>query len=173
MTQIILGIDPGSRKTGYGVVLEQEGRMSYIGSGVILAGDGALSERLLVIYESIEHIINQFRPEVLAIEEPFLGQNAQSTIKLSEARSVAIVACAKAGMPIYEYGARKIKQAIVGYGAAEKDQVQFMVQNCLGLSGLPQVDAADALACAICHGYYSSNPLYQAQLSTKGKLKKS
>lgn len=162
MTQIILGIDPGSRKTGYGVVLEQDGVLSYIGSGVIKTGDGPLYERLLVIYESVEQIINQFRPEVLAIEETFLSQNVQSTIKLSEARSVAMVACAKAGMPVYEYGPRQIKQALTGQGGADKQQVQFMVKKTLGLNGLPQVDASDALACAICHGVTISNPLYQA-----------
>lgn len=164
MSQIILGIDPGSRKTGYGVVSESDGFLSYVGSGVILTGKGPFHERLLVIFESIERIIQQFCPDVLAIEETFLSQNVQSTIKLSEARSVAMVACAKYKLGVYEYAPRQIKLALVGHGSADKYQVQFMVKRVLGLNGLPQVDAADALACAICHAYNISNPLVASQI---------
>lgn len=160
-TQVILGIDPGSRKTGYGLVRFNLNRMEYLGSGCIYTGDGKFHERLLVIFDSITHLVEQFAPDVMAIEETFLSKNVQSTIKLSEARSVAMVAVAKAGIDIYEYTPRQIKQAVVGYGAATKEQVQFMVQKILNLSGTPQADAADALACAICHGFtYKGELLY-------------
>lgn len=164
MGQIILGIDPGSRKTGYGVITEQNRKLSYVASGVIITGDGPLHERLLVIFDSVSQIVDLYHPDVLAIEETFLSKNVQSTIKLSEARSVAMVACAKAGLPVFEYGPREIKQVVVGYGSAIKQQVQFMVSKILSLSGVPQVDASDALACAICHACFHSNPLYQSQL---------
>lgn len=164
MGKIILGIDPGSRKTGYGVISVHNRKVSYIASGVILTGDGLLQERLLVIFDSVSQLIELYHPEVMAIEETFLSKNVQSTIKLSEARSVAMVAGAKAGIPIYEYGPRQIKQSVVGYGSALKQQVQFMVAKILGLSGVPQVDASDALACAICHTCFNSNQLGSGHL---------
>ena len=153
VAQIVLGIDPGSRKTGYGVVQVERQVVTYVGSGCILTGSDCLAERLLIILDAVTTLIEQFHPDEMAIEETFLSKNVQSTIKLSEARAVAMVAGAKAGLPIAEYTPMQIKQAVVGYGMAEKSQVQFMVQKILHLSGRPQADAADALACAICHSY--------------------
>lgn len=164
MGKVILGIDPGSRKTGYGLIIEQNRRLSYLASGVILAGDGPLQERLLTIFDSVTQLVDMYKPEVMAIEETFLSKNVQSTIKLSEARSVAMVAVAKAGIPIYEYGPRQIKQSVVGYGSALKQQVQFMVSKILSIQGVPQVDASDALACAICHTCFNSNQMGSVRL---------
>ncbi len=159
MSQIILGIDPGSRKTGYGVIEKVNNSLNYLGSGCINVGNGPLYQRLNSIFNAVSSIILQFKPEVLAIEETFLSKNVQSTIKLSEARASAIVAATSNGLEVFEYTPRQIKQAVVGFGAAKKNQMQFMVQHILYLTGVPQVDAADALACAICHSY--SNNILQ------------
>lgn len=152
---VILGIDPGSRKTGYGVVSMVGNKLTYLGSGCIVTGtsEDPLHKRLLVVLEAISEIIDQFKPDQMAVEQTFLSKNVQSTIKLSEARAVALVTGAKAGIEVFEYTPTQIKQAVVGYGQAEKTQVQYMVKTLLKLSGNPQADAADALACAICHGY--------------------
>lgn len=151
--EIILGIDPGSRKTGYGVISMERNKLTYLGSGCIMVGDGDLSQRLLLIFDAVGSLVEQFHPTMMAIEEVFVAKNVQATIKLAEARSAALVAGAKQGLEIFEYTPMQIKQAVVGYGAAAKEQVQYMVTNILHLSGRPQADAADALACAICHGY--------------------
>ncbi len=151
--EIILGIDPGSRTTGYGVVAMQGSKLHYLGSGCINAGRGKLSDRLLTIFNGVETLIEQFHPTVFAIEETFLAKNVQSTVKLSEARAAAIVAASKAGLEVFEYTPMQIKQAVVGSGSALKQQVQYMVSHILALNGTPQTDAADALACAICHGF--------------------
>ena len=153
MAQVILGIDPGSRKMGYGVVRMEGNELHYLGSGCIVTGAEALHKRLLVIFDAVSAIIEQFAPTQMAIEETFVAKNVQSTIKLSESRAVAMVVGARAGLDVFEYTPMQIKQAVVGYGAAQKEQVQYMVKNILQLNGLPQSDAADALACAICHGY--------------------
>lgn len=155
MSQIVLGIDPGSRKTGYGVIQVINNELIYLGSGCIMTGTEALHKRLLVILEGVNNIIEQFHPDEMAIEETFLSKNVQATIKLSEARAVAMVSGAQAGLEVFEYTPMQIKQAVVGYGAAEKTQVQYMVKTLLKLNGTPQADAADALACAICHGFAS------------------
>lgn len=152
-THRILGIDPGSRKTGYGVVEIRDNRLFYLGSGCIHTGDGPLHKRLLVIFDSVSALLEQFQPTEVAIEETFVSKNAQSTIKLSEARAVAMVTAARAGLEVYGYTPTRIKSAVVGYGKAEKNQVQYMIKNILHLSGLPQVDASDALACAVCHSH--------------------
>ncbi|MCR5537571.1 MAG: crossover junction endodeoxyribonuclease RuvC [Succinivibrio sp.] len=148
---IVLGIDPGSRITGYGLVQSQRGSLVYLGSGCIHVGDGALADKLKVIYTAVLSLIEQYHPDVMAIEETFLSKNVQSTVKLSEARASAILAGAMSDLMVYEYTPMQIKQAVVGTGGADKQQVQYMVRMILSLSGLPQTDAADALACAICH----------------------
>ena len=155
MAEIILGIDPGSRITGYGVIKAQGSILTYLGSGCINVGNGVLYKRLQSIFTAVSAIVEQFSPDVLAIEETFLSKNVQSTVKLSEARAAAMVAASNSGLEVFEYTPRQIKQAVVGYGAAQKQQVQYMVKHILNLSGTPQSDAADALACAICHGYTS------------------
>ncbi len=148
---IILGIDPGSRITGYGLVQSQRGKLIYLASGCIHVGEGELAERLKVIYTAVRSLIEQYQPDMMAIEETFLSKNVQSTVKLSEARASAMLAGSMSDLEVFEYTPMQIKQAVVGTGGAQKAQVQYMVKMILSLNGLPQTDAADALACAICH----------------------
>ncbi len=154
---IILGVDPGSRVTGYGVVKSVGGKVSYLGSGCIRTSGDTLAPKLRQIHDGLTEIIQQFQPDYFAIEEVFMSKNAMSTIKLGQARGAAIVAGVTHDLPVYEYSARQIKQAVVGYGNAEKSQVQMMVISILKLNKSPQADAADALACAICHAYTLSS----------------
>ena len=149
---IVLGIDPGSRVTGYGLVKSVDRAINYIASGRIITDPkSTLPEKLEVIYKGVSEIVAEFEPTELAIEKVFVSKSASSALKLGQARGAAIVAGVRGGAVVKEYEARKIKQSIVGTGAATKEQVQKMVQSMLGLSGLPQQDAADALATAICH----------------------
>ena len=151
---IILGIDPGSRKTGYGVIDDVNGKPHYVSSGVIRMGaELVLAERLKVIFDSVCEIISQYQPQQLAIEQVFMAANANSALKLGQARGAAIVAACHFNLPVFEYEARKVKQAVVGTGAADKSQVQHMVKTLLKLADTPQEDAADALAIALCHSH--------------------
>ncbi len=153
---VIIGIDPGSRFTGYGVVESLKGQVRYRGSGCISTGGGPMAERLRIIYAGVTQLITQFHPQQMAIEETFLSKNVQSTVKLSEARAAAMVAGASAELTVFESAPQQIKQSVVGYGWADKLQVQYMVRRILNLKGSPQADAADGLACAICHAYTQS-----------------
>ncbi len=148
----ILGIDPGSLVTGFGVVEKQKYDLVYIQHGEIEAPThGSLPEFLVDIYEKLTEIIKSAKPDAMAIEEIFYGKNVKSLIKQGQARGVAILAGSHSGIPIFEYSALVVKKAVVGYGRAEKSQVQNMVKAILKLSALPPADAADALAVAICH----------------------
>lgn len=149
---LILGIDPGSRKTGFGIINVIGGKNEYITSGVIRMSDmDELPERLKVIFDSLTQIINQYSPQEMAIEQVFMAKNAASALKLGQARGAAIVAAVAQNVPVSEYEARKVKQSVVGNGAADKLQVQHMVKTLLRLPAAPQEDAADALAVALCH----------------------
>jgi crossover junction endodeoxyribonuclease RuvC len=148
---VILGIDPGSRICGYGLVKARGNQLDYIACGVIKMGTLSFPERLDTIFSDISDIIAEHQPDMVAVEEVFMGKNASSALKLGQARGAAIVACTRQALPVAEYAARKIKQAVVGKGQAEKKQVQQMVKSLLGLSRVPVEDAADALAVAICH----------------------
>ncbi len=149
---LILGIDPGSRVTGYGVVQSVGSRQQYLASGCIKTTDkSGLPQKLGEIFAGISEVIDLYGPTELAIEKIFMARSAESALKLGHARGVAIAAAVAKGLPVYEYEARKVKQAIVGTGAADKKQVQHMVQRLLSLPGAPQQDAADALAIALCH----------------------
>lgn len=151
---IILGIDPGSSITGYGLIRESNQSIEYIDSGCIRTSvDADLSHKLLQIYDGICHLMDQYNPSEVAIEQVFMHQNPNSALKLGHARGVAMVAAASHRVQISEYSARAIKQTVVGYGAAEKDQVNHMIVHLLMLSSPPQSDAADALAIAICHSH--------------------
>lgn len=150
---IILGIDPGSRITGYGIIKEDKRALTYIDSGCIRSPDGELSERLLRIYNGICELMDSYSPDEVAIEEIFMHKNPSSALKLGHARGVAMVAAASHRTPISEYSAREVKQSLVGYGAAEKSQVKHMVVSLLRLNSSPQSDASDALAIAICHSH--------------------
>lgn len=148
---IILGIDPGSRKTGFGVITAKGDRCEYIASGVINVAKFEFAERLSRIYSSIDEIVKEYQPEIFCIEQVFMGKNANSALKLGQARGAAIVAAMQGGLTFAEYMPTEIKQAVVGTGAADKKQVQHMVTQILKLSATPQEDAADALAAALCH----------------------
>lgn len=150
---IILGIDPGSRITGYGVIRSQGSRVEYLGSGCIRTSGETLAPKLKQIYDGVSEIITQFRPERFAIEQVFLARNPDSALKLGQARGSAIVAAVNQGLEVAEYSARQVKLAVVGGGGAEKTQVQHMVTQLLKLPGTPQADAADALAVALCHAH--------------------
>jgi crossover junction endodeoxyribonuclease RuvC len=148
---LILGIDPGSRKTGFGIINVIGSKTEYVTSGVIRIPDGELPERLKIIFNSLTQIINQYCPQEMAIEQVFMAKNAASALKLGQARGAAIVAAVAQNIPVSEYEARKVKQSVVGNGAADKLQVQQMVKTLLHLAAAPQEDAADALAVALCH----------------------
>jgi crossover junction endodeoxyribonuclease RuvC len=150
---LILGIDPGSQKTGFGIIARSGGHSEYVASGVIRLPKAPLPERLKIIHDGIGEIVALHCPQELAIEEVFLARDAKAAIKLGQARGAAIVACVNEGMPVYEYAARSIKQAVVGTGSANKVQVQHMVKTLLKLPASPAEDAADALATALCHAH--------------------
>lgn len=150
---IILGIDPGSRVTGYGVIRQTGKQLTYLGSGAIRTQVDDLPSRLKRIYAGVSEIIAQFQPDMFAIEQVFMARNADSALKLGQARGVAIVAAVNHELPVFEYAARLVKQTVVGIGSADKAQVQHMVSAMLKLSASPQADAADALAIAITHAH--------------------
>ncbi len=149
----ILGIDPGSRLTGFGVLDLEREKAVYVASGTIKSLDGDFSVRLKQIFESVSEIVEQYQPDVVAVESVFMAKNAGSALKLGHARSAAICATFAYDVEVVEYAPREIKQAIVGTGAATKEQVQHMVVSLLQLEGIPAPDAADALAAALCHGH--------------------
>ncbi|MDR0357716.1 MAG: crossover junction endodeoxyribonuclease RuvC [Clostridiales Family XIII bacterium] len=150
----ILGIDPGYAIMGYGIVDMNANRFALEECGVVATEAGMeMPARLKRIYAQLMEIIATFEPDVASIEELFFNSNAKTAIKVGEARGAAILACANSGLPIYEYTPLQIKQAIVGYGRAEKEQVQAVVKSILNLKETPRPDdAADAVAAAICHG---------------------
>ncbi len=147
---IIIGIDPGSRRTGYGVIRVEGNRHIYLTSGYLDVIKHAASERLRRIFLGLQEIIQTYQPHEAAIEQIFMHENPNSALKLGQARGAAIVAF---NIPVAEYSARQVKKSVVGHGAASKEQVQFMVQRLLNLSGKLQQDSADALAVALCHAH--------------------
>lgn len=147
----ILGIDPGSRVTGYAILKVVKNKQQYIASGCIRVKGKTAAENLGQIYAGLKEIIQTYQPEEAAVEQVFMHKNPSSALKLGQARGAALVACAAHNLVIAEYATRQVKLAVVGYGAAEKNQVQRMVCAMLNLSGKIQADAADALAVAICH----------------------
>lgn len=156
---IILGIDPGSRITGFGVIRSIKQKQSYIASGCIKIIGNDWSLRLKQVYDDLLKIINQYQPDQIGIEKVFVHKNPNSALKLGQARGAAIVAAATCGFKVYEYFPRQIKQVVVGYGHADKKQVQKMIQTLLRLNKAPSADAADALAIAMCHGLLMMQPL--------------
>ncbi|MCS6944775.1 MAG: crossover junction endodeoxyribonuclease RuvC [Sutterellaceae bacterium] len=149
----ILGIDPGLNRTGYGVIAVEGSRMSLVQAGVIRVPPGALAQRLRAILLGLTEVIVATSPQRVAIEKVFVNINAQATLLLGQARGAAICAAVAASLPVNEHSALRIKQAVVGYGGADKQQVQSMVQRLLALPQPPVQDAADALACAICDAH--------------------
>lgn len=150
----ILGIDPGSRVTGFGIIDVCQSSSRYIASGAVQCARGSLPERLQLIFRSIAEIVAEYQPQTVAIESVFMHRNAGSALKLGQARAAAMCATFSADVVVHEYAPREIKQAIVGTGAASKEQVQHMVASLLELDGAPSADAADALAAALCHAQH-------------------
>jgi crossover junction endodeoxyribonuclease RuvC len=149
----ILGIDPGLRVTGFGVIDKTGHTLTYVTSGVIKTADADLPSRLNTIFEGISTLVRQHAPDQSAIEKVFVNVNPQSTLLLGQARGAAICGLVANGVPVAEYTALQLKQAVVGYGRATKEQMQQMVVRLLALSGVPSTDAADALGMAICHAH--------------------
>ncbi|MFZ6674556.1 crossover junction endodeoxyribonuclease RuvC [Undibacterium sp. Rencai35W] len=149
----ILGIDPGLRTTGFGVIDKQGNKLTYIASGTIKTADESLPERLKTILLGVSEIIQTYQPDCAAVEKVFVNVNPQSTLLLGQARGAAICALVSADLSVAEYTALQVKQGVVGHGKAKKEQVQDMVQRLLSLSGMPSTDAADALGVAICHAH--------------------
>jgi crossover junction endodeoxyribonuclease RuvC len=164
-TQRILGIDPGSRLTGFGIIDVCGDRASYVASGSVQSASGSFPERLQIIFRSIGEIVREYQPAVLAIESVFVHRNPGSALKLGHARAAALCATFAAEIEVHEYAPREIKQAIVGSGAASKEQVQHMVTSLLSLEGAPSADAADALAAALCCAHQQRMRLRMAGLA--------
>lgn len=167
----ILGIDPGLRTTGFGVLQKQGQKLAYIASGTIQTDTELdLPQRLLVIFQGVSEIVRTYQPDCAAIEKVFVNVNPQSTLLLGQARGAAICALVNNQQPVAEYTALQVKQAVVGHGKAHKQQVQAMVQHLLHLPGLPGTDAADALGVAICHAHGMDALASLGGLSAAGKL---
>lgn len=148
----ILGIDPGSRVTGYGIIDTDQGNLQYVACGVVKTNPRfPFAHRLNEIFEGINEVVQVHDPVIAAVEDVFMASNPRSALKLGHARGAAVVAAMQNGLAVYDYSPRAVKQAVAGYGQAEKTQVQHMIRVLLGLSGIPSSDAADALAVAICH----------------------
>ncbi|AXO62746.1 crossover junction endodeoxyribonuclease RuvC [Pseudomonas sp. phDV1] len=151
---LILGIDPGSRITGYGVGSRYRRGCEYVASGCIRTGNGPLAERLQIVFRGVSEVIRTHGPVTMGIEQVFMARNADSALKLGQARGAAIVAAVEAGLEVSEYTATQVKQTVVGTGAADKQQVQMMVMHLLKLVQKPQIDASDALGIALCHAHH-------------------
>jgi len=161
----ILGIDPGSRKTGFGVIESGRYHPKYLASGVIRVEKLTGAERLTSIFNAIGELIDCYDPQYVAVEKVFVHKNPSSAIKLGQARGVILCAAALKSRAIIEYTPTQIKSTVVGQGHAGKDAVQYMVKQLLRLTEVPQEDAADALACALCHDRYLTLGIDPASLS--------
>ncbi len=149
----ILGVDPGTVSTGYGIIEANEDNLTLVGYGALSSrARSPIGERLSYIYDALLKIIIQYQPDAVAVEQPFVARNVKSALAVGRAQAVAILAAANRGIPVYEYTPARVKQQVADYGASSKEQIQEMVRLQLGLSQVPQPsDAADALAVALCH----------------------
>jgi crossover junction endodeoxyribonuclease RuvC len=157
----ILGLDPGSARTGFGLIESRAGRLIALGYGVISPPRSApFLERLPLLARRIEALVRDHRPDAIAAEDLFLARNARVALKLGHVRGIALLPALAAGIPVHEYAPRLVKKSVTGYGGAEKEQVRYMVQLLLGLKDeTPVLDASDALAVAICHAHAASSPV--------------
>jgi crossover junction endodeoxyribonuclease RuvC len=164
---IVIGIDPGSRITGYGVIKTDRDRAIYVASGCIRTKSKDFPARLKEIFQGVQTVVGEYKPDEFAIEQLFMSKNADSALKLGHARGAAICAVALNDMPVFEYSARQVKQAVVGKGGAAKNQVQHMVKILLNLQGQLQEDAGDALGVALCHAHHQQTA---NRLGIEGRL---
>lgn len=155
----IIGIDPGSRITGYGVIDAVAGEVAFVCCGTVRTSEGDFAARLKEIHDGLAAVIAAHRPEVAAVEDVFLASNPRSALKLGQARGAAVLTAILAGLAVHDYTPRLVKQAVAGYGQADKAQVQHMVRVLLRLDATPSSDAADGLAVALCHAQRLVNPL--------------
>lgn len=169
----ILGIDPGSRLTGYGLIEMNSGNAMHITHGTIRLPQDEITEKLSTLFRQLVVIIDEFQPDEVSIENIFLHKNADSALKLGQARGCAITACAEKNLQVFEYTANQVKQATVGRGHAAKQQIQHMIKVLLSLDSAPEVDAADALAIAICHGHHREGLMRMPGVSrvSRGRMK--
>jgi crossover junction endodeoxyribonuclease RuvC len=147
----VLGVDPGSQRTGFGIIDVAGPSLSYVASGVIRTAEGEFSDRLHEIFRCMRDLVGQYQPQEIAIERVFVNRNPDSALKLGQARGAAICGAVDSNAPVFEYAPRQIKMAVVGTGSAEKKQVELMMKRMLKLEGKVAADAADALATAVCH----------------------
>ena len=158
MSQVILGVDPGSRNTGFGIIHGDGDQLRHLASGRINAGSRpALENRLRQIYDELTILIQEHQPQALALEEIFLAANVKSAFTLGQVRGVVLLAAAQSSLPVFQYAATTVKKAVVGYGQASKAQVQMMIEHLLGLK-ITNEHAADALAVSVCHLFHSRWP---------------
>jgi crossover junction endodeoxyribonuclease RuvC len=157
MTIRLLGLDPGLRNTGWGVIDVDGNRLTHVADGVVaVAADQPMASRLAALYDALLAIIAEHLPDQAAVEETFVNKNPASTLKLGQARGVVLLAPARAGLPVAEYSANRVKKAVTGTGHAAKQQVETMVRTLLPGAAADSADAADALAVAICHAHYAA-----------------
>ena len=169
----ILGIDPGSIKTGWGVIEVERSQITYLGSGIIKLGTGAMPGRLLILHRGLLDVIERLQPTECGVEEVFLAKNFQSALKLGQARGVALLAAGAADIPVSEFAAKTVKQAICGQGQASKLQMQNMVIRILSLVENPGEDAADALGIALCAGYSKDGLIAEARFRSSTRSRSS
>lgn len=172
----ILGVDPGLRKTGFGIIQSEGSKLIYIASGtIVVPSDLPLAERLGMIFDNLSEVIRDTKPDISAIEKVFLNTNPASTLLLGHARGAAFCALANNKLTVHEYTALQIKKSVTGTGRASKEQMQIMVRQLLSLDGVPAADAADALACAICHAHCAPLAIQLRQLNqsngSSGRIK--
>ncbi|OZI71505.1 crossover junction endodeoxyribonuclease RuvC [Bordetella genomosp. 12] len=174
----VLGIDPGLRRTGFGVIDAEGMRLRYVASGtIVVPPELALAQRLKIILDNLREVARETQPDVAALEIVFLNANPSSTLLLGHARGAALCALAESALDVHEYTALQIKKSVVGTGRAAKEQVQMMVKHLLSLDGTPAPDSADALACAICHAHTGPlqsrlAPLTNGSRSGKARVRK-
>jgi crossover junction endodeoxyribonuclease RuvC len=165
----ILGLDPGSLATGFGVVDWSGGEARYVASGAIRTRGSEFTPRLRQIFEGVQALMREFSPQEIAVERVFMHRNADSALKLGQARGAALCAALDCGPPVFEYAPREVKLAVVGQGGAEKEQVQLMVRTLLRLDGSLSADAADAVGLALCHAYSRSARAAVAAVGAQGR----
>ena len=158
MTMLVLGVDPGSRNTGYGLIEGERDRLVHVAHGsIVTSSRTTLENRLCQIYDALGGLIREHSPQTLALEEIFLAANVQSALTLGQVRGVVLLTAAQADLPIHFYTPLVVKKAVVGYGQASKDQVKLMVERLLGLP-VKNYHAADALAVSVCHLFHATSP---------------